>query len=116
LLALGVQTNTFTAGSVERLGNIMKVVYSKDSIITIEDMLEITEIRERLFGDNMYCTLIDLTKDYLSLSPEAKKYAAENPTIRRLRIAEVLMVKNFAQKLGVHTYIKLFVQKITSKL
>lgn len=86
----------------------MKITYLKDQTVTLDDMIEITAIREKLFGENKYCTLIDLSKDYLSLTPEAKKYAAENPTIKNLRIAEVLMVKNFAQKLGVFTYVKIF--------
>ncbi len=86
----------------------MKLTYLKDQTVTLDDMIEITAIREKLFGENNYCTLIDLTKDYLSLTPEAKQYAAENPTIKKLRIAEVLMVKNFAQKLGVFTYVKIF--------
>lgn len=98
----------FSAGIVKRIGPVMKVTYLKDQTVTLDDMIEITAIREKLFGENKYCTLIDLTKDYLSLTPEAKQYAAENPTIKKLRIAEVLMVKNFAQKLGVFTYVKIF--------
>lgn len=98
----------FSAGTVEKIGCVMKVTYLKDATVTVEDMIEITAIREKLFGENKYCTLIDLSKDYLSLTPEAKQYAAENPVIRKLRIAEVLMVKNFAQKLGVFTYVKIF--------
>ncbi len=98
----------FSAGTVEKIGPVMKVTYLKDQTVTLDDMIEITAIREKLFGENKYCTLIDLSKDYLSLTPEAKQYAAENPTIKNLRIAEVLMVKNFAQKLGVFTYVKIF--------
>lgn len=108
IILLRMQIEKFSAGTVERIGPVMKVNYLKDTEVSQDDMKEITSIREKLFGENQYCTLIDLTKDYLSLSPEAKKYAAENETIKRLRIAEVLMVKNFGQKLGVFTYVKLF--------
>lgn len=103
-----MQIEKFSAGTVERIGPVMKITYLKDTEVSLDDMKEITSIREKLFGENRYCTLIDLTKDYLSLSPESKKYAAENETIKRLRIAEVLLVKNFGQKLGVFTYVKLF--------
>jgi cytochrome b subunit of formate dehydrogenase len=103
-----MQILKFSAGTVERIGSVMKVTYLKDKTVNVDDMKELTALREQLFGEEKYCTLIDLTKDLLSLSPEAKEYAAKNETIRRLRIAEVLLVKNFAQKLGVHTYVKIF--------
>lgn len=103
-----MEIHNFSAGQVLRIGNVMKIVYSKDSIITAEDMMEITPIRQMLFDDDKYCSLIDLTQDYLSLSSEAKKYVSENKTIKERRIAEVLLVKNFAQKLGVHAYVKIF--------
>ncbi len=103
-----MQILKFSAGTVERIGSVMKVTYLKDTTVNVDDMKEITLVREKLFGEEKYCTLIDLTKDFLSLSPEAKEYAANNETIKRLRIAEVLLVKNFAQKLGVHTYVKIF--------
>ena len=106
-----MQIHTFSAGTVERKGNILKIVYSKEESITLQDMQEITAIRKELFGENKYCSLIDLTKDLLVLTPEAKKFASTNPNIKQLRIAEVLLVKNFAQKLGVQTYVKLFRSK-----
>lgn len=101
----------FSAGHVERIGNILKITYTKQTTVTLDDLIEITAIRKVLFGEQKYCSMIDLRKDYLSLSPEAKKYAAESPVIRRLRIAEVLLVKNFAQRLGVHTYVRIFRSK-----
>ncbi len=106
-----MQILKFSAGTVERIGSVMKVTYLKDKTVNVDDMKELTALREQLFGEEKYCTLIDLTKDFLSLSPEAKEYAAKNETILRLRIAEVLLVKNFGQKLGVHTYVKIFRSK-----
>ncbi len=106
-----MQILKFSAGTVERIGSVMKVTYLKDKTVNVDDMKELTALREQLFGEEKYCTLIDLTKDFLSLSPEAKEYAAKSETILRLRIAEVLLVKNFGQKLGVHTYVKIFRSK-----
>ena len=103
-----MESHKFSAGTVSRVGNVMKIVYDKDSEVTLDDMKEITAIRENLFGEENYCSLIDLRKEFLSLSPEAKKFAAENPNVLKFRVAEVLLVKNFAQKLGVQTYVKLF--------
>lgn len=101
----------FSAGTIERVGPVMIIRYSKETPVSLDDMKEITAIRESLFGEEKYCTLIDLRQDFLTMSPEAKKFAAEDKNVKRLRIAEVLMVKNFGQKLGVHTYIKLFRSK-----
>lgn len=103
-----MEIHTISAGQVQRVGNVLKIVYSKETIITVEDMMEITPIRQKLFADDKYCTLVDLTQDFLSLSSEAKKYVSENKTIKERRIAEVLLVKNFAQKLGVGAYVKMF--------
>lgn len=106
-----MQIHKFSAGSVEKIGNILKIVYTKDDNITLSDMQEITAIREELFGENKYCSLIDLTKDLLSLTPQAKEFVSTHPNIKRLRVAEVLLVKNIAQKLGVQTYVNLFRSK-----
>ncbi|MBD3638119.1 MAG: hypothetical protein HUJ25_12275 [Crocinitomicaceae bacterium] len=103
-----MEMHTFSAGTVERIGNVMKIVYKKDSEITLSDMKEITVIREQLFGNEKYVTLIDLTDDNIDMSDEAKRYVTNNKKIKELRIAEVLLVKNFAHRLGVHTYVKIF--------
>lgn len=108
---MNIEPIRFSAGTIERTGPIMIIRYIKDTPVSLDDMNEITAIRKSLFGEEKYCTLIDLRQDFLTISPEAKKFATENKNIKRLRIAEVLMVKNFGQKLGVHTYIKLFRSK-----
>lgn len=102
---------SFSAGEVQKLDDILYIRYSKDSEITEADMMEITKLRRKLFGANKYVSLIDLREDNLVLTPAAKKYVSENAEIKSLRIAEVLLVKNFAQKIGVSIYARLFRSK-----
>lgn len=106
-----MEIHEFSAGTVERRGNVMIIRYKKDDMITLEDQKEITKIRKQLFGDNPYATLIDLREEKVNLTQEAKKYVTDNKHIRRLRIAEVLLVKSFVQKMGIHSYIKIFRSK-----
>lgn len=106
-----MQILPFSAGTVERKDYMLKIIYTSDKTISLKDMQEIKSLREQLFGDEKYCSLIDLTKDLLSLTPEAKQFAAEDHNVKKFRIAEALLVKNFAQKLGVQTYVKLFRSK-----
>lgn len=106
-----MDVHEFSAGTVERRGNVMIIRYKKDDVITLEDQKEITKIRKQIFGDNQYVTLIDMREDKIDFTKEAKAYVTENKNIRRLRIAEVLLVKSFIQKMGIHSYIKIFRSK-----
>ena len=101
------KSHTFQGGEVQKIGNVLKIRYQKDTPVTLEDMKEVTEIRKNLFGDNPYCSLIDLSDDNLTVTKEAQKYVSDTDFIKRLRVAEVLLVKNFAQKVGVHTYVRI---------
>lgn len=94
----------------------MRITFDNERQITIDDMKGITEIRQELFGENQYCTLIDARKDFVSFTPEATTYIANNPTINSLRIAEAVLVKNFGQSLGGQLYVKLFKPKSETKL
>ena len=103
-----MKKHKFSAGIVERIGNVMKITYTKtDAPVTVEDQKEITQIRKKLFGEDKYCTLVDISEDKLDLTKEARDYVTDTDFIRRLRIAEVLLVKSFGQKLAVHTYVKI---------
>ncbi|OIQ37091.1 MAG: hypothetical protein BM555_01485 [Crocinitomix sp. MedPE-SWsnd] len=97
----------FSAGTVERISNVLKITYDKSSPVTLADMKEITTIREQLFGNSNYASLIDLRGE-VNLTKEARDYATNHSVIKKLRVAEVLLVNNFAEKLGVHTYVKFF--------
>jgi hypothetical protein len=106
-----MDTHDFSAGTVQRKGNIIIIRFIKDTEVTAADMREIRAIREDLFGDNNYASLIDLRYKNLSFTKEAKEHVTENETIRKFRIAEVLLVKSFIEKLGVHSYVKIFRSK-----
>ena len=97
----------FSGGSVNRISNVLKISYNKTSPVTISDMKEITEIREKLFGNSIYASLIDIRGE-VELTKEAIEYATTSKGVKKLRIAEVLLVNNFAEKPGVHTYVKFF--------
>ena len=103
-----MEEHQFSAGTVQRIGNVLKITYTKQSEITLEDMKEVTKIRERLFGKEQYCSLIDLRQDNLKITNEAKKYITQNKIIKQLRLAEVLLVNSFIEKMGVHAYVKIF--------
>jgi len=77
-------------------------------MVNIDDMKELTKIRESVYGENPYCSLIDLRKDFSTLDEEAKEYSNSFEKIKKLRIAEALLVKNYGQKLGAAVFTKLF--------
>ncbi|UKN00414.1 hypothetical protein K6119_11785 [Paracrocinitomix mangrovi] len=100
------ETQTFSAGTVERIGNILKITYTKKEVISIGDQKEITGIREKLFGKEKYVCLVDMRAENLQFTDEARKYVTYNKTIKKLRIAEVLLVNNFAEELLIHSYVR----------
>lgn len=101
---------------MEKVGeNILKITFQKDHDVTVEDIKGITVIRQRLIGDNFYCSIIDVRHDFLTFTKEAQQFVAENPMINHYRKAEALLVRNFGQKLGVEMYIRLFKPKSISK-
>ena len=106
----------FSGGTIEKSNDfILRITFNVEDDISIEHLKEIKSIRESIFGDNYYCSLIDVRKDFMGISNEAKKYVAKNPSINKFRIAEALLVKNLGQKLGVDLYIRLFKPNRASK-
>ena len=98
----------FSGGVIEKSGDfIMRVTFTVENDITIDHLKEIKAIREQLFGNNYYCSIIDVTKDFMGISEEAKEYVTKHPVINKFRVAEAMLVKNLGQKLGVDIYIRL---------
>ncbi len=107
----------FSGGTVQKSNEfILRITFDVEDDISIEHLKEIKIIRENILGDNYYCSLIDVRKDFMGISTEAKEYVAKNPSINKFRIAEALLVKNLGQKLGVELYIRLFKPKRASKV
>ena len=103
-----MNTYLFSGGYIEKSGDfIMRVTFTVENEITIDHLKEIKAIREQLFGDNFYCSIIDVTKDFMLISEEAKEYVTQHPVINKFRVAEAMLVKNLGQKLGVDIYIRL---------
>ena len=104
-----MEEHAFSGGIVKKMNDvIMYIRFDKDHEVLVEDVKDITRVRKKLFGSSNYCSLIDVRKDFLSFSDEAKKHVSQNPKINALRISEALLVRNFGQKLGVDIYIRLF--------
>lgn len=107
----------FSGGVIEKRGDfIMRITFDNKREITKEDMMAITEIRQKIFGDQKYCTLIDARKDFVRFSSESTEYVANNPLINKFRVIEAVLVKNFGQNLGGQLYIKIFKPKSETKL
>lgn len=102
-----MESHQFSGGIIKKVdSSIMRIVFTED--ITVDLLKEIHVIREELFGEGNYCTLIDATKDFMAVSKEAQEYIAKNAVVNQYRIAEAILVKNFGQKLGVQMYIRIF--------
>ena len=107
----------FSGGTIQKSGDfILRITFDVEDDISIKHLKEIKAIRESIFGDNYYCSIIDVRKDFMRISDEAKEYVAKHPDINKLRIVEALLVKNLGQKLGVDLYIRLFKPKRASKV
>ncbi len=111
-----MQEHYFSGGLVQKIDeNIMLIRFEKDYEIQIEDVKQITAIRKQLFGDQPYCSLVDVSKDFLSFSKEAKDYVSSNPSINALRVCEALLVRSLGQKIGADLFIRLFRKKVNTK-
>ena len=107
----------FSGGDVEIIEEfIMRVTFQKNHDITVKDLKEITGIREEALGERTYCSLVDLRKDLLTFTAEAKEFLAQNPMVNRYRVVEAILVKNFGQKMGVSFYMKIFKPKSLTRI
>ncbi len=114
---MDMQKHQFSGGFVQKTNDfILRITFDVEEDISMQHLKEIATIRERLLGDNYYCSIIDARKDFLGISHEAKEYVAKHPKINKLRVAEAILVKNLGQKLGANLYIRLFKPKRASKV
>lgn len=112
-----MDTHRISGGKITLIDKrILCIVWDADHEVTVDDIKEVTRVREELIGNNTYCSLIDVTKDFLNFSSEAKTFVARNEDINRLRKAEALLVRNKAQQLGVDLYVRLFKPKSKTRI
>lgn len=98
----------FSAGTIEKIGNIMKMTYAEDAQVDLLTLKEISEIRARFFGETNYCTLVDIRNSNVEFTKEAKEFVTVNPIVTNLRVAEVILMETFDQKMEVHDYIRIY--------
>jgi len=98
----------FSAGTIEKIGHIMKMSYAENARVDLMTLKEISEIRARFFGENNYCTLVDIRNSNVEFTKEAKEFVTLNPIVKKLRVAEVILMETFDQKMEVHDYIRIF--------
>lgn len=111
-----MSTYQFSGGVIQKSGDfILRITFDVENDISITHIKEIKAIRESIFADNYYCSIVDVRKDFMGISHEAKEYIAKNPIINKFRIAEAILVKNLGQKLGADLYIRIFKPKASSK-
>ena len=104
-----MSNHPFSAGRISCHNRwLLEIIFTKNSEINLEDLLEISEFRQQNVGNNLYCSLIDIQKDFLIIDAEAKKFSATNENIQRLRVAEAILVQSLGQQLGASLYIRLF--------
>ncbi len=107
----------FSGGELEIVDNlIMRITFLKDHDVTLQDLEELTDIRKKTLGERTYCSLIDVRKDFLTFTADAKKFIAQNPLVNSHRVVEAILVKNFGQKLGAELYMNLFKPKSKTKV
>ena len=112
-----MNTHQFSGGFIQKSSDfILRITFDVEKDISLNHLKEIKAIRESIFGDNYYCSMIDARKEFMGISLEAKEYIAQHPNINRLRVAEAILVKNKGQKLGVNLYIRIFKPKRASKV
>jgi hypothetical protein len=107
----------FSGGVIQKSNDfILRITFDVEDDISIHHLQEISSIREKIFGNNYYCSIIDVRKDFMGISHEAKEYVAKHPNINQYRVAEAMIVKNLGQKLGVSLYIRIFKPKRATKV
>ena len=107
----------FSGGELEIVeGFVMRITFLKDHDVTVQDIQELTGIRKKTLGERTYCSLIDVRKDFLTFTTEAKKFITQNPLVNSHRVVEAILVKNFGQKLGAEMFMTLFKPKRKTKV
>lgn len=95
-------------------GNIVEVITSANYETTIEDVAEINKTVKSLVGDNPHGVLV-ITQQGATASSEAREYAAKQ-SFRKNIIAEAIVIKNLAIRLGAIVYMKVSRPKQKIKL
>lgn len=88
--------------------NVFYLSYLDDSEIDVEKIEEIVSNGFKLHGTKPFYSIIDFRDNFASMSPEAKKYLANQDRLNDLRICEVILVNTLAMKLIVSGYFRLY--------
>ncbi len=85
--------------------DVLFLQYKPDAHIELETIQEAKDFGLDLINHQPFYSMVDFTNRFVSMSPEAKTFAANDPDLCRLRIAEALLVNSLSMKLVANTYL-----------
>ena len=87
--------------------NIFYLTYLDGSDIDLEKIKEVVKHGFELHGEKPFYSIIDFRDNFASMSPDGKKYLADQTLLNELRICEAVLVNNLPMKLIISGYFRL---------
>lgn len=104
-------------GEIEFISpDILIVRYHKIDRLMVEHFKSVGNHRNKIIGERKYYAVSDLRDGIITIDNEAKKYLAEDPTIKDRRYLDIVIVGTWAAKLEASLYMKLFKPHVSTKV
>ncbi|HIP37490.1 MAG TPA: hypothetical protein EYG85_11620 [Crocinitomix sp.] len=101
-----MSTYNFSAGTITHIrDNILLIKYNVLQPVTVEDIKEITKIRENIIGIKHYHAITDFTNGIVNITDEAKDYIAYQNKNNNFRISDAFITTSMATKIEINLYI-----------
>ncbi|MCB9225501.1 MAG: hypothetical protein R2780_01615 [Crocinitomicaceae bacterium] len=96
-------------GEIEHLlDDVLIIRYDKINRIEEEHVKSISHYRDKIIGDKKYYAISDVRTGIVTFTNEAKQYLAQERSIQNRRHLDIVIVSNWASKMEVQLYLKLF--------
>lgn len=88
--------------------DILLIRFNSKKRVTVKDVTGLRNLREELIQKKSYYPIIDCRDGFVNFTSEAKAWVAVNKESADVRIMDIILVNNWASKLEVTLYLRLF--------
>lgn len=96
--------------------DVLFVRFNSKKRVTVKDVTGLRDLREELIQKTPYYPIIDCRDGFVNFTSEAKAWVAVNKESADVRIMDIILVNNWASKLEVTLYLRLFKPITTTKI
>ncbi len=101
-----METYSFSAGKLTLLkSNVLLIEFEELKPISVRNMYDLTELIKKLVGPNNYHTITEFRKGLFNLTPDAKKFIADQNRNTKNRLSDSILIDSLAKRIEVEIYL-----------